>query len=318
VLINSLIKINIRRLSLAALLLVLPLSSWALNVGVIYDTNSRYQTSFADALFKLSSKPNDIKLSTIRSESLSITDLKNQQFDVIVNLDTNTGEKIIASNLRTTVLHALTTLSRSRKLTPCLPHCLKSLPRHRFFVLDQPAARQLSLLQLINPAFKTVGVIVTQQSEVLLESLTREATRKQLIINDHVSNAENVRYQIDSLSKSSDVILAVADTSIYNASSLSQILLTSYRYRTPVIGFSKGFIKAGAIGGTVSSIDQLAKHLTEALTNTKAFSAVKNGNVIYPKYFDVITNRNVANSLNLHFASDDELKEQLITNEATR
>ncbi len=224
----------------------------------------------------------------------------------------------MASSLSKKTLHALTTLTRARSLAPCLPRCSKSLPKHRFFVLDQPPARQLQLIQLINPNFKHIGIIATNKSVMQLKLVMNAAKRQKLTINEHITDAENMRYEIDNVSKSTDIILAIADTDIYNSSSLPQILLTSYRYRTPIIGFSKGFVRAGAIAGVVSNMQQLAQHLIEVLTGSDTPSVKKSGNIIYPKYYDVISNRNIAKSLNLHFPSDDALKKQLISYETVR
>jgi len=138
-----------------------------------------------------------------------------------------------------------------------------------------------------------------------------------LNLQEYLTDAQSVRYLIDDVSKTSDVILAVADTNIYNAASLSQILLTSYRYRTPVIGFSKGFIKAGALSGTVSSIEQITQHVQDVISNTQGLN-FQFDSLIFPKYFDVLSNRNVARSLNLHFPSDEELKAIIQSDEVTQ
>lgn len=299
-------------------LLGMPALSLAQNVVLIYDKDSNYQTTFANLLSKQLAIDPDLSLSRIAASSLSIPTLTKKQPDLIVNLDNSTARTIIASNIQTTTFHTLTTLSHSRNFAPCLPHCTESLAKHRFFVLDQPPTRQLNLIKLINPAFKNIGVIITKQSETHLQPLKNIANGTQLIINEFMTSSENVRYQIADVSKSSDIILAIADTKIYNAASLPQILLTSYRYGTPILGFSKGFIKAGAIAGTVSSLEQLSRHLAESILHLDNAHSPNTNNVIYPKYFDVISNRNVAKSLNLHFPRDNELKEQLMTYESTR
>lgn len=296
----------------------LPIIAFAQNITLIYDENSQYQTRFADVFSKQLSSHKETRLTTRTSNSLSIADLKKSQPDVIINLDNATGEKLLSANIRITTFHTLTTLARSRAFAPCLPNCSKTLPAHRFFVLDQPAARQLSLIKLINPGFKTIGVIVTEQSKTQLKPLRKLAAKMQLTLNEHITDSKNVRYQIDDVSKSSDIILAVADTNIYNSNTLSQVLLTSYRYRTPIIGFSKGFVKAGAIAGAVSNIEQLSQHIIERLNNLSQSDLYDVHNIIYPKYFDIISNRNVTKSLNLHFPNDIELQQLLMADEISK
>ncbi|MBV1912302.1 MAG: ABC transporter substrate-binding protein [Cycloclasticus sp.] len=309
---------KLRYIYLLMVLFAMPITSFAQNVTLIYDDNSLYQTNFVNSLSAQLLSNTHVNLTTITTTSLSIETLKKAPSDIIVNVNNDTIKKLIASNIPTTTFHALTTLSRSIGFAPCLPDCKKKLPQHHFFVLDQPPARQLNLIQLINPMFKEVGIVVTEQSKNQLTQLKEIAARKKLTINEHISSSKNVRYQIDNISKSSDIILAIADTDIYNATSLSQILLTSYRYRTPIIGFSKGFIRAGAIAGAVSSIEQLAQHLAESISTFNNTSEPLSNNVIYPKYFNVVSNRSVAKSLNLHLPNDNKLKEKLITYESTR
>jgi len=296
----------------------MPITSFAQNITIIYDDNSRYQTNFANILSKQLPPNFNVKSVTAKTASLTIASDKKDSKDIIINLNNDATKKLIESNTKATIFHALTTLSRARGFAPCLPDCTEKLPNHHFFVLDQPAARQLNLIQLISPTFKDIGIVVTNQSISQLKQLKKVATHKKLTINEHISTSKNVHYQIDDVSKSSDVILAIADTDIYNAASLSQILLTSYRYKTPIIGFSKGFIRAGAIAGTVSSIEQLAQHLSETVLLTNNISKPLEHNIIYPKYFSVISNRNVAKSLSLHFPNDNELQAQLMSYESTR
>ena len=316
-LINTLIQSKLQWILLAIVLLVMPITSVAQNITIIYDDNSHYQTNFANILSKQLSPNFDVnvitKVATILAMSISISSV-----DTIINLNNDVTKNLIESNIQTTTLHALTTFSRAKGFAPCLPDCTKKLPNHHFFVLDQPASRQLNLIQLINPNFKNIGIVVTNQSIDQLKQLKKIATHKKLIINEHISTSENAHYQIDDVSKSSDIILAIADTDIYNAASLSQILLTSYRYGTPIIGFSKGFIRAGAIAGTVSSIEQLAQHLSETILMSNNINKVLENSLIYPKYFSVISNRNVAKSLNLHFPNDAELEKKLNSYEDIR
>ena len=295
--------------------LTTPVSGFGQNVALIYDETSHYQSNFVDILSSEGSST-AVHFKRLSSASLSIDALKKDPPDIIISLNNRSSNQLIASKLPTTTFHALTTLSRSRQIAPCLPNCLSALPNHLFFVLDQPVARQLKLMTLINPRIKNIGLIVTEHSTPYW--LQQQNTTHALNINKHTTDAKNIRYQIDSIAQSSDAILAVADTDIYNASTLSQILLTSYRYKTPVIGFSSGFIKAGALSGTISTLQQLAQHLADCLRQFNSSPAGNTLSLIYPKYFKVVSNRSVAKSLNLHFPSDQKLTSILSNNETTR
>ncbi len=300
---------------LAVALLLMPIPLLAQNLVIISDNASHYQTTYKTLITNQLSQDPSIQLRNIPTSSLSTETLIKDSPDILINLDNKAIKKLVELNIQTTTFHALTTLSHAKKNIPCLPSCRELRPNHFFFVLDQPPARQLNLIQRLSPLFKNIGVIVTHQSKDQLTHLKKIAADKKLTINEHLSNSKNVNSQIGRVSQSSDIILAIADTDIYNATSLSQILLTSYRYGTPIIGFSKGFIRAGAIAGTVSSLEQLAKHLTETIFALEEAKKPLANSIVYPKYFSVISNRNVAKSLNLHFPNDKALQAQLISYE---
>jgi len=289
----------------------------AQSVTLIYDDNSNYQAHFVSDISDKLSTVDGVTLSTISSLDLPIESLKNNLPDIVISLNDTTSEMITGAQLQTSVFHVLTTIASSRRYAPCLPDCSEQLPNHHFFVLDPLPARQAQLIKLIKPSIKNVAVIVTNFSKPQLKYLKPSIKNQGLNLQEYLTDAESVRYLIDDVSKTSDVILAVADTNIYNAASLSQILLTSYRYRTPVIGFSKGFIKAGALSGTVSTIEQITQHVQEIISSTQGLNP-KLGSLIFPKYFDVLSNRNVARSLNLHFPSDEELKAIIQSDEVSQ
>lgn len=308
--------VKLRFSLLLTIILISPFGVFAQNISIIYDQQSPYQSKFFNALSIQLSAIETIKLRIIPSHELSTDILKQQQAERLINLDSNSIGRIIALGIQSPTIHAMTTLANARRYAPCLPNCLNSLAQHRFFVLDQPVERQLQLIKLISSSFKNIGVIVTKRSQAHLASLRQHAKKNQQTILEFISDAENIRYQIDDISRTSDIILAIADTDIYNASSVSQILLTSYRHRTPIIGFSNGFIKAGALAGSVSSLGQLVQHLSEEIQANDGLNTPPDENIFYPKYFSVLHNKNVAKSLNIHIPSSNKLAHQLSTHES--
>jgi len=302
------------RMVLFTLAMVMSPLTFAANISLIYDADSRYQQLFIKALSKQIINKPTLTLTTITTDKLSIPDLNNSAPHAIISLDKTASHKLLALKQDTPVFHALTTLSKAKQYASCLPNCLTSLPQHRFFILDQPPTRQIKLIQLIDSSIKDIGVIVTEQSSFFIQPLKKAIQQSSLNLNIHLTQASRVRYQIDDIARSSDIILAIPDSRVYNSSSLSQVLLTSYRYGTPVIGFSKGFMKAGAISGVTSSLDQLSQHLAESLIHVEALAAHPHS-FIYPRYFSVLSNRAVAKSLNLIFPSDLELASEIRANE---
>lgn len=302
------------RMMLLTFAIIISPSTFAANISLIYDADSRYQQLFIKALSKKIINEPTLTLTAITTDKLSITDLNKNPPLAIISLNKTASRKLLALKQDTPVFHALTTLSKAKQYASCLPNCLTSLPQHRFFILDQPPIRQIKLIQLIDSTIKDIGVIVTKQSSFFIQPLEEAIQKSKLNLKIHLTQASRVRYQIDDIARSSDVMLAIPDDSVYNSSSLSQVLLTSYRYGTPVIGFSKGFMKAGAISGVISSLNQLSQHLAESLVHTEPL-VPHPYSFVYPRYFSVLSNRAVAKSLNLNFPSDLELANDIRADE---
>ena len=300
---------------LITLAVTLSPSILAANISLIYDANSHYQQVFLKAFSKQIINEPTLTLTVITTDKLSISELNKSAPRAIISLNKTASRQLLAIKQGIPVFHALTTLSKAKQYATCLPNCLTSLPQHRFFILDQPPIRQIKLIQLVDSSIKDIGVIVTEQSSFFIQPLKEATLKSKLSLNIHLTQASSVRYQIDDIARSSDIILAIPDSRVYNSSSLSQVLLTSYRHGTPVIGFSKGFMKAGAITGVISSLDQLSQHLAESLIPIEALP-LHPRSFIYPRYFSVLSNRAVAKSLNLNFPNDLELASEIRAYEA--
>jgi hypothetical protein len=105
--------------------------------------------------------------------------------------------------------------------------------------------------------------------------------------------------------KRSEVLLALPDSAIYNPENIRNILLSTYRRKQAVIGFSADMVKVGALATTYSEIEDINAQVAEM-----AASFVASGELPapqFPRYFRTAINEGVARSLDI-----------LVTNEARR
>ena len=94
-----------------------------------------------------------------------------------------------------------------------------------------------------------------------------------------------------------DVLLALPDAAIYNAENFRNILLSTYRHKQGVIGFSADMVKAGALGTTYSEVEDINTQVAEI-----AAAYVAGGQLPapqFPRYFRTIVNEGVAKSLDV-------------------
>jgi putative ABC transport system substrate-binding protein len=83
---------------------------------------------------------------------------------------------------------------------------------------------------------------------------------------------DNITDKIKHALHHSDVLLALPDSNIYNSKTVKNILLTSYRYRKPVIGFSKNFVDAGALAAIYSDTEMIAMTASKLIEQYLIFS----------------------------------------------
>ncbi len=164
--------------------------------------------------------------------------------------------------------------------------------------LDQPFGRQLDLLRLALPDAKKVGVLwgpqsIAQQS-LLMPSLQQRAMT---LVSSSTAVEGSLFGALRVVLDEADVLLAVADPQVYSSATISGILLSTYRARTPLMAFSPAYVKAGAL---------LALHTTPAQVGaqvaTMARSALQGGGLPTPQYpvdYQVSVNEHVARSLGL-------------------
>jgi hypothetical protein len=99
-----------------------------------------------------------------------------------------------------------------------------------------------------------------------------------------------------------DVLLALPDSAVYNTESIRNILLSTYRHKQGVIGFSSDMVKAGALATTYSEIEDIDTQVAEI-----ASAYVAGGELAppqFPRYFRTIVNEGVARSLDLQVSDE--------------
>jgi hypothetical protein len=99
-----------------------------------------------------------------------------------------------------------------------------------------------------------------------------------------------------------DVLLALPDSTVYSTESIRNILLSTYRHKQGVIGFSGDMVKAGALATTYSEIEDIDAQVAEI-----ASAYVAGGELAppqFPRYFRTIVNEGVARSLELKVSDE--------------
>ena len=127
-----------------------------------------------------------------------------------------------------------------------------------YVYIDQPASRSLGLVSVAFAQAKRVGVVVSSENAEAVKQLQQEAARDHLSLHaEWVTRPEEVASALRSVLPESDVLLLLPDSLAMNAGNAQNVLLTTYHYGVPALGFSEGLSRAGAVASVYSSPAQI-------------------------------------------------------------
>lgn len=226
---------------------------------------------------------------------------------IIVTLGSEALQKVLARDPRVPVIAALIPkagferIVREQTKRPSTPVV--------GLYLEQPFPRQVELLKLALPEAKKVGVLWGAESGTQAGSLLSSLQSRGLeLVSGYVGGTNNLFSGLKAVLDDTDVLLAVPDPQVYNGSSISNVLLATYRSRVPVVAFSPSYVRAGALlslHSTPKQIGQQAAQMARALQ--QGSGAVSSQ---YPSDYTIVLNDHVARSLGLNL-DEQSLTERL-------
>jgi ABC-type uncharacterized transport system substrate-binding protein len=189
-------------------------------------------------------------------------------------------------------------------------------PRAAVYI-DQPKSRQLYFLRALQPKISRVGVIYSQQSVTELAQLRLAAAEQNLVIEaNFVSSPQDIFISIESVIHRADLLLALPDSSIYNASNVRSILLTTYRDDIPLIGLSQAYVNAGALAAIFSSPEQMSEDVIGIVRKFSQSGVLPAAQ--HPASFNIAINSQVASSMSLSLPSPVEIRRRMQVMERSR
>ncbi|WP_422393878.1 ABC transporter substrate-binding protein [Pseudomonas batumici] len=176
---------------------------------------------------------------------------------------------------------------------------------------DPPLPRQLRLIREVMPQARRIGVLYTRSSEFLLAELDQAARPLGLEIVPQRWDDTSDSRPLQSLLKSSDVLLGLDDPTLYNPRTAKNLLLSSYARQLALIGPNAGFVKAGSLASTYSDQSDWLAILDELLERPPSGWPGS----LYPQRFKVLSNPQVARSLGIEPIDEASLAHRLAEGE---
>ncbi|MDX8385899.1 MAG: ABC transporter substrate binding protein [Gallionella sp.] len=175
--------------------------------------------------------------------------------------------------------------------------------------LNQPMSRQIDFIKAVLPNRSRIGVLYSSEEDVGLKVMRKVVIERGFSLVTRRVGEAGLFPVLEKVLSTSDLLLAIPDGSIYNSSSIRNILLTSYRRSVPLIGISRPYVRAGALGAIFSTPEQLAIQAAETVilfTHSKQLAAPQ-----YPAEFNIEVNREVGRSLGIVLPSKEVLRTRL-------
>lgn len=163
--------------------------------------------------------------------------------------------------------------------------------------LDQPFERQFALLRAAVPEWGRVGVLLgpdSQRYRTELQQAARSAGLK--LATEVVADPDQLATSLQAVLGDSEVLLSVPDALVYNGNTAQNILRSAYRQRTPLLGYSAAFVRAGALMGIYTTPEQAGRQGGELVTRVLAGQLPP---LQPPRDFQIAVNANVGRSLGM-------------------
>ena len=179
--------------------------------------------------------------------------------------------------------------------------------------IDNPPIRQILLAKILLGGIHTLGVLTGESSSYNKSEIASVIQRQGIKPHiETVTEKNNLIRKLSSVLSDSDAFIALPDAKIFNRGTAKNILLTTYRHRTPVIAYSASYVKAGALAAVYSTPQQIAEQTARALINILKTNLKFPRQDSHPKDFQISINKNVANSLDIPTADESTVKNKLL------
>jgi ABC-type uncharacterized transport system substrate-binding protein len=306
----------LRAAFLTCALAISQVASAARTIQIVLDKDDNAHIEFLHAL---QATLLDFRLSEFSLEVQSVDDFKNISPTLIVTAGTEAARLVTQRNPSAPILYTL--LPRNTAMELRAGAGSRKTRRHdSALYLDQPPALQLDLLHVAIPTRTRPCVILGPTTKSLAPELRAAAQERSLKLEiATVATQEDVLPALEKILNRCEALLSVPDPLVYRGETIHHLLLTTYRYRIPLIGMSKAYVEAGALLAAYSTAENAGKQVGEILASLPKKGKIKPLPPPQPtSHFHLSVNSRVAASLNITLDDEHTLLRRLETLRSAR
>lgn len=168
-------------------------------------------------------------------------------------------------------------------------------------VIDQPVQRLFDLASTIVAGRYRDKVIVaiSEENQLLRDEISKLNNQSgipfEVLLVDENSQPAKV---IDKTLFNAGALLAVRDEHVWSGENAKWMLYQSYKFNVPVIGYSKRFLKAGALASVYATLPQTTDKTVQLIMQWEQQGMLTEHGIVYPN-FEIEFNKNIARALKI-------------------
>ncbi len=286
---------------------------YAMDITVVLGARTAPYQKFLESFrheFDKHTATEQINIRVLSADKLTTNDLLNPG-ELIVSVGRKAAKKISSYQHSSAILYSLLPDYYFRETidtgsTQCRKFSCSAV------YLDQPATRQIALIKAVLPETRRIGVLLGRYSSGRKDELQAAGRKLDVeLVLKQIPTIERFASDYEQLLEDTDAILALPDPGVFNRSTVKNILLTSYRYRKPLFGFSQAYVNAGATAAVYSTPELVARQTAGLVLEFSGKPENGLADPQYSRFYNVLSNRRVVRSLGLRAAEDEVLRQKL-------
>ncbi|MFT3736057.1 MAG: ABC transporter substrate binding protein [Rhodocyclaceae bacterium] len=296
----------LRRIFFAACLALAGLvPAHAASVLVVVSEPRGVYMEFADAIKTELQRGNQHEVNVIDSDLLATRGGFDPQ--LVLAVGGKAVNTVLGREIRTPVLLTLIPRSSYDKL----PAARRDDRRISAVFVDQPPNRYLDLVKAALPNIDRIGLLAGRDSREHVARLSAVARERKLRpMTEPVNTDADIYPALQRMfSEGGAALLATPDTSVFNSQTIPNIILSTYRFRVPVVGFSPAYVRSGALVAIYSTPAQLATQSSDIARG------ILNGGQVplvqYPRIYSIGINNVAARSLGFDLDTEAVIRERM-------
>ncbi len=161
-----------------------------------------------------------------------------------------------------------------------------------------PLREQFSQLRTVLPGVRRVGAVYDIRNQKTIDRAQREARRQGLeMVAISVRDRREVPEAFRKLTGEVDALWSFPDTTVYSREAAQFILLFSFRNRLPLMGFSRGYVRAGALFGLYADYADIGRQLADVAHDIIGGRSPKDIPISPPRRHSMALNLRVSEAL---------------------